>query len=61
MPPLVFDAHKLRTVIDRVVQRTFAMDFDWDWPAGVAFYGVAEAYEAKRTRLATALRRCVSA
>jgi unsaturated rhamnogalacturonyl hydrolase len=46
MPTLVFDENNLRTVIDRVVSRTFQMDFNWDWPGGVAFYGVAQAYEA---------------
>ncbi len=46
MPPLTFDEQHIRTVIDKVVQRTFRMDFNWDWPGGVAFYGVAEAYEA---------------
>lgn len=46
MPPLIFDQQEIRSVIDRIVDRTFRMDFNWDWPAGVAFYGVAEAYEA---------------
>lgn len=46
MPPLVFDENEVREVIDRVVDRTFRMDFNWDWPGGVAFYGVCEAYEA---------------
>jgi unsaturated rhamnogalacturonyl hydrolase len=46
MPPLHFDEQQLRGVIDRVVDRTFGMDFNWDWPAGVAFHGVCEAYEA---------------
>jgi len=46
MPPLVFDEARLREVVDRVVDRTFGMDFNWDWPAGVAFHGVCEAYEA---------------
>lgn len=46
MPALVYDENELLTVIDRVVRRTFQMDFNWDWPGGVAFYGVAEAYEA---------------
>lgn len=46
MPPLVFDEHEIKDAIDRVVNRTFNMDFNWDWPAGVAFYGVCEAYEA---------------
>ncbi|AWB46507.1 glycoside hydrolase 105 family protein [Paenibacillus sp. CAA11] len=46
MPKLVFDEEQVRKVIDRVVERTFNMDFSWDWPGGVAFYGVCEAYEA---------------
>jgi len=46
VPKLVFDEEAIRTAIDRVVDRTFRMDFNWDWPAGVAFYGVCEAYEA---------------
>jgi len=46
MPALVFDEKHLLEVIDRVVERTFRMDFSWDWPGGVAFYGVCEAYRA---------------
>jgi unsaturated rhamnogalacturonyl hydrolase len=46
MPALVFDENHIRQVIDRVVGRTFRMDFSWDWPGGVAFYGVCEAYKA---------------
>ncbi|WP_270169441.1 glycoside hydrolase family 88/105 protein [Paenibacillus sp. SYP-B4298] len=48
MPPLQFDEQLILDVIDRVVHRTFRMDFNWDWPGGVAFYGVAEAYEATK-------------
>jgi unsaturated rhamnogalacturonyl hydrolase len=46
MPQLIFDENKIRQAIDLVVERTFRMDFSWDWPGGVAFFGVAEAYEA---------------
>lgn len=46
MPALVFDDQQIEFVIDRVVDRTFRMDFSWDWPGGVAFYGVCEAYKA---------------
>ncbi|WP_248925132.1 glycoside hydrolase family 88 protein [Paenibacillus hamazuiensis] len=46
MPALEFDEKQILEAIDRVVQRTFQMDFNWDWPGGVAFYGVTEAYEA---------------
>lgn len=46
MPALVFDDQQIEFVIDRVVDRTFRMNFSWDWPGGVAFYGVCEAYKA---------------
>lgn len=46
MAACAIDENEIRMVIDRVVNRTFQMDFDWDWPGGVAFYGVTEAYEA---------------
>jgi len=46
MPPLLYDEQQLKDVVARVVDRTFGMDFNWDWPAGVAFHGVCEAYEA---------------
>ncbi len=35
---------KLRSALDLVVRRTMEMDLTWDWPCGVAYYGVAEAY-----------------
>ncbi len=45
MPALIFDEEQVKQVIDRVVERTFQMHYSWDWPGGVAFYGVCEAYE----------------
>lgn len=48
MPKLVFEENDIISAIDRVVDRTFRMDFGWDWPGGVAFYGVCEAYAATR-------------
>ncbi len=50
MPHLHFDENHIHQVIDRVVERTFNMDFNWDWPGGVAFYGVCEAYEVTGKR-----------
>lgn len=46
MTQWVIDEERVRDAMDRVVERTFRMDFEWDWPAGVAFYGVCEAYAA---------------
>ena len=41
-----FSRAELGERIRRVVLRTKQMDFAWDWPAGVALYGVARAYES---------------
>ena len=35
------EKQQLEEMIDQVVDRTFALDYTWDWPAGIAFYGVA--------------------
>ena len=40
------DGGELERTIDLVVGRTLAMDFRWDWPGGVAFYGVGQAWRA---------------
>ena len=43
---LNYDKEQLEAVIDKVAERTMNMDMTWDWPCGVAYYGMAEAYEA---------------
>ncbi|KYG26589.1 glycoside hydrolase family 88 protein [Alkalihalobacillus trypoxylicola] len=48
MKPLIFDEKKVTDIIDKMVQRTFEMDLTWDWPAGVAFYGVSRAYKVTK-------------
>jgi Predicted unsaturated glucuronyl hydrolase involved in regulation of bacterial surface properties, and related proteins len=40
------DRDRLTETIDRVVDYTLKMDLTWDWPCGVAYYGVSRAYEA---------------
>lgn len=42
---LDYDKKQLADVIDRIVDKTMEMDLTWDWPCGVAYYGVSEAYE----------------
>lgn len=42
---LDFDKKQIEDVIDRIVHKTMNMDLTWDWPCGVAYYGVSEAYE----------------
>lgn len=34
----------LLTAIDSVVHRTMRMDMTWDWPCGVAYYGICAAF-----------------
>ena len=40
------DRDRLPAVIGAVVNKTMEMDLTWDWPCGVAYYGVARAFEA---------------
>jgi len=46
MSRITYDKEILKDAIDRLVSRTERMDMPWDWPCGVAYYGIAEAYEA---------------
>lgn len=39
-----FDKQEIEEMIDRIVRKTMNMDLTWDWPCGVAYYGVSEAY-----------------
>ena len=45
MLKLDFDENEIRQVIDKIVKRTMRMDLTWDWPCGVAYFGIADAYE----------------
>jgi unsaturated rhamnogalacturonyl hydrolase len=47
---LQIDQTKLRRTIDEVVEYTFGMDLTWDWPGGVAYYGVSRAFEVTGER-----------
>ncbi len=39
-------AAALKDAMERIADYTFGMDLTWDWPGGVAFYGVGRAFEA---------------
>lgn len=39
---------ELLAVMDHVVRKTMTMDLVWDWPCGVAYYGVSQAYEVTK-------------
>src|SRR5690606_23911557 len=55
---LQVDALELQQTISRVVDYTLDMDLTWDWPCGVAYYGVSRAFEA--TKDETYLKRMIT-
>lgn len=60
MLKLDFDEKQIEEIIDTVVKKTMAMDMTWDWPCGVAYYGVARAYEVlKKQEYLDALKKWV--
>lgn len=48
MAGLNFDRQQVETAVERIVERTMQMDMPWDWPCGVAYYGICEAYEVTK-------------
>lgn len=46
MGKIDFNKNKLTEQMDRIVKCTMEMDLTWDWPCGVAYYGIARAYES---------------
>lgn len=42
---LDYDEKQIEEVIDKIVKKTMNMDLTWDWPCGVAYYGICEAYK----------------
>lgn len=45
---LEFEKDQIVSAIEKIVDRTFKMDNIKDWPAGVAFFGVTQAYETTK-------------
>lgn len=45
MLKLEYDKKRIEEVIDKIVRKTMNMDLTWDWPCGVAYYGISIAYE----------------
>jgi unsaturated rhamnogalacturonyl hydrolase len=41
---LTYDREALLAAMDAIVRKTMEMDLTWDWPCGVAYYGVSEAF-----------------
>jgi len=43
---LQFDKDKVQKLMNAVMERTLRIDLTWDWPCGVAFYGITRAADA---------------
>jgi Predicted unsaturated glucuronyl hydrolase involved in regulation of bacterial surface properties, and related proteins len=50
MLKLDFDKKQVEDIIERMVMRTMKMDLTWDWPCGVAYYGISRAYEQTQNK-----------
>lgn len=50
MTSLDFDTKVIEETIDHIVDKTMNMDLTWDWPCGVAYYGIAKAYEVTKKK-----------
>ena len=48
MAGLEYNKQEIEEVIDKIVERTMRMDMPWDWPCGVAYYGISKAYEVTK-------------
>jgi len=42
MAGIIFDKQRVMEAIDAVAKQTMDMDMPWDWPCGVAYYGMCE-------------------
>lgn len=47
MKKLEYDS-QLEDTMNKIVARTMRMDMTWDWPCGVAYYGISRAYEVTK-------------
>lgn len=48
MTGLIYEKHRIEALVDKIVKRTMRMDLTWDWPCGVAYYGIAKAWEVTK-------------
>ena len=42
---LTYDRDEILAVMKKITERTMRLDMTWDWPCGVAYYGIGKAYE----------------
>lgn len=55
MITLEYDKEKILGTIDLMVHKTMSMDLTWEWPCGVAYYGVSRAIELTQNKEYVAL------
>lgn len=48
MAGLEYNKKQIEELIENMVTRTMRMDMTWDWPCGVAYYGISKAYEVTK-------------
>lgn len=62
MLQLEYDKQQMEEVIDKIVRKTMNMDLTWDWPCGVAYYGISDAYvKTQKTEYLDLLKERVEA
>ena len=50
MASIVFDKAQVMAAVDAIAEQTMRMDMMWDWPCGVAYLGICEAYRVTGNR-----------
>ena len=50
MANITFDRDRVLRAIDAIVRQTMNMDMMWDWPCGVAYLGICEAFRVTGNR-----------
>lgn len=48
MAGFIYNKKQIEDAVDQIVRRTMRMDLTWDWPCGVAYYGICEAYRVTK-------------
>jgi unsaturated rhamnogalacturonyl hydrolase len=50
MSGLEYNKKEIENLMDQIVDRTMRMDMTWEWPCGVAYYGISRAYEVTKKK-----------
>ncbi len=47
---LKYNEEQITKTIDAIFNKTMAMDMTWEWPCGVAYYGITRVYEVTKKK-----------